>query len=219
MPNNCNNSFTITDITSTKRTSSSGFGSKTESCSQYMKNFLRQSKGFSPAHVAHIQTTWMREYSNRNRNPYSLEELLQCEHFDLAIVESPIINSESKLPVNFQPLIFGCNGFWNVTILNDKLNRNYDFTINVFAGNGFSFHPEVIKREITSKYGSMIYETWRSMILDDLPSLNRLVECIRERITFVAPSITCSKSSARLCQRVGIPVLNDVAFIFPSNYT
>jgi len=200
------------------RTSSIGFGSKTESCSQYMKNFLRQHKGFSPAQVAQQQTAWLREYSNRNHS-YSLQELLQCEHRDLAINESPVDIWTRKSHMHLQSLIQGDNGFWHISVFKDTLNREYDFTITVCAGGVHRFHPEAIKRDITRKYGSMIYETWRSMILDDLPSLERLVECIRERIDFVAPSIACSDSSARLCRRVGIPVRNDVAFLFPSNYS
>ena len=218
MPNDYRNSFRITDSTTTTRTSSGGFGSKTESCSQYMKNFLKQHKCISPAQIAKQQLEWSRDYSNRNYS-YSLQDLLQCEHQDLAIRESLDFCRAQTSHMHLKPLISGMNGFWSILVLRDTELNIFDFTISVSVGDGYRFHPEAIKRDISSKYGTMIYATWRSMILDDLPSLERLLECIRERITFVAPSITCSKSSARLCQRVGIPVLNDVAFLFPSNYT
>ena len=205
-------------ITTAKRTGPVGFGSTTESCSQYMKNFLKQNKRFGPEQVAKQQTEWFRDYSSRNYS-YSLQDLLQCEHHDLVIDEFSDIYWAQKSHTHLKPLIAGINGFWQILVSRDTELNDFDFTINVSAGGVYRFHPEAIKRDITSKYGSMVYETWRSMILDDLPSLERLVECIRERITFVAPSITCSDSSARLCRRVGIPVRNDVAFLFPSGYS
>lgn len=200
------------------RTSSAGFGSKTESCSQYMKNFLRQHKGFSLAQVAQQQTAWLREYSTRNHT-YSLDDLLQCEHSDLVINESLVIPWANKSDIQIVPVIQGFNGFWHIHVTWNKLYKIYQFTLCVLVGDAYRFQPEAIKRDITTKYGSMIYETWRSMVLDDLPSLVRLVECIRERITFVAPSISCSQSAARLCRQVGIPVRNDVAFLFPAAYS
>jgi hypothetical protein len=197
-----------------------GFGSKTESCSQYMKNFLRQHKGlrFSPAQVAQQRTAWLSNFSAR-KHSYSLSDLLQCEHKDLAIDESPENSWTNKSDTHIVPVIQGFNGFWHIHINWDKLLKIYDFTLCVSVGDGYRLQPESIKRGISNKYGDMIYATWRSMILDDLPSLERLVECLRERIDFVSPSITCSDSSARLCKRVGIPVRNDVAFLFPSNYS
>jgi len=199
------------------RTSPIGFGSKTESCSQYMNNFLRQHKRICPEQIAQQQIEWLRDYSSRNYS-YSLQDLLQCEHHDLVINESPVNNWMRKSHIHLKPIIEGRNGFWQICVFRDTKHNDFDFTISVSASGGYRFHPEAIKRDITSKYGSMIYETWRSMILDDLPSLVRLVECIRERITFVAPSISCSESSARLCRRAGIPVSNNVAFLFPSGY-
>lgn len=204
-------------ITTANRTSPVGFGATTESCSQYMKNFLRQHKGFSLAQVAQQQTAWSREYSTRNHT-YSLDDLLQCEHSDLVINESPVVNWTRKSHIHLQPLVQGYNGFWHILASKDTLHKEYDFTITVREGRVYCFQPEAIKHEITRKYGNMIYETWRSMILDDLPSLERLVECMRKKIDFIAPSITCSDSSARLCRRVGIPVRNDVAFLFPSSH-
>jgi hypothetical protein len=200
------------------RTSAVGFGSTTESRSQYMNNLLKQHKRFSPEQVTEQQTKWFHDYSHRNYS-YSLQDLLQCEHNDLTVDESPIINWTKKSNMHLQPLIQGNNGFWHISVFKNTLLRDYDFTISVSAGGVSRFHPEAIKHDITKKYGSMIYSTWRSMILDDLPSLMRLVECIRNKINYVAPSITCSDSSARLCRRVGIPVRNDIAFLFPSSYS
>ena len=200
------------------RTSSAGFGSKTESCSQYMKNFLQQNIRFAPVHTEQQKTAWLLDYSTR-KHSYSLADLLQCEHKDLAIDESPAYTWTRKSHMHLAPVIEGVNGFWHVHITWDTERKIYDFAICVFAGDCYRFQPEAIKRCISNKYGGEIYATWRSMILDDLPSLKRLVECFREKIDFVAPSITCSESSARLCRRVGIPVRNDVAFLFPSNYS
>ncbi len=205
-------------ITTAKRTGPVGFGSTTESCSQYMKNFLKQHKRICPEQIAQQQIEWFRDYSSRNYS-YSLQDLLQCEHHDLVLDEFSDFYWVQKSHTHLKPLITGINGFWQILVSRDTELNDFDFTISVSAGGVYRFHPEAIKRDITSKYGSMVYETWRSMILDDLPSLERLVECIRERITFVAPSIACSDSSARLCRRVGIPVRNDVAFLFPSGYS
>jgi len=199
------------------RTSSVGFGSKTESCSQYINNFIQQTRLANPEHISWQQEAWLRAHPRVDLN-CSLQDLLQCEHSDLTYTKTP----NGEIPFEYQKYVPGyssfTNGFWNISCQKNLLVNRHEFTIEVNCGGRFYFHPKVIKDGITKKYGNMIHEAWRSMILDDLPRLERLVEFVRSKITFVAPSVVCSESSARLCRRVGIPVRNDVAFLFPSGY-
>lgn len=199
------------------RTSSVGFDSQTKSCSQYVNNFIKQSRLAHPDHILWQQEAWFMAHPGIAPN-CSIQELLQCEHSDLTYKSTP----NSEIPLEYQKYVQNysnfTNGFWNISCQKNIRENRHEFTIDVNCGGSFSFHPKVIKDGITQKYGHMIYETWRSMILDDLPCLEQLVRFVRSKITFVAPSVVCSHSSARLCRRVGIPVRNDIAFLFPSGY-
>lgn len=208
----------LTTIANCMPRSSPGFGGKAELSSQYINNFIKQSRLSDPAHILWQQEIWWREHSTLDHN-FSLQDLLQCEHSDLHLKET----SNSELPFECQHLIKDnisfSKGFWSIHCHKNIPENRHEFTINVNCGGKFCFHPKVVEDCITKKYGNVIYKSWRSMILDDLPCLEQLVQFVRSKITFVAPSVVCSENSARLCRRVGIPVRNDIAFLFPSNYS
>lgn len=110
-------------------------------------------------------------------------------------------------------------GLWSIAVLWDTHLKLWDITILVCVGNCYRFHPDVIEEDITRKYGSVVYKQWQAMVMDDLDSLQTLVNEVRDRIDFVAPSVVCCERSARLCRRVGIPVKGQFAFLFPSSYS
>jgi len=194
-----------------------GFGVRTESARDYAKNFLKQNRNFSAETIQRQQDAWNREYTQRNHE-YSLEDLLQCEHKDLRIDYNREVVWKRSTHQHLKQIVNGVYGFWGLNVMLNTSKNAYDFTLSVNAGNVYRFQPDAIKRDIAKKYGDAIYGAWRSMVLDDLLSLRRLVEVVRNEINFVAPSVVCCPSSRRLCERAGIYVQNDVAFLFPSYY-
>jgi hypothetical protein len=195
-----------------------GFGSTANSSSHYISQFLRMQSARESFLNQKQQQEWFRDYSNMDYE-YSLQDLLQSEHRDLEVTEYPPVTWVRQSHMHLKTIVSGSNGFWNMSIVKDPRNEKYDFTISVMSGNMYRFHPDVIKNDITAKYGALVYSTWREMVMDDLHCLARLVEAVRERISFVAQSLVCCPSSARLCRKAGIRVSNDFAFLFPANYS
>jgi hypothetical protein len=195
-----------------------GFGTRTESIQQYIQNYLKQGRFSDPFFVLQQQTAWLKKYSLRKYD-FSLADLLQCEHRDLRIDLNPRLSHSQHSCSHSLPIIIGEYGFWNLEVCKNRRNGICDFTLTASAGGIYRFHPVAIKNDIISKYGILVYCAWRSMLLNDLDCLKKLVEVIRESIDSVAPSIVCCPSSRRLCERVGIPVKNDIAFLFPSTYS
>jgi hypothetical protein len=194
-----------------------GFGISNESARDYARNFLKQNRFISAETIQLQQEAWRREYTQRN-NKYSLEDLLQCEHQDLKIEHNSEVVWARSTHHHLKRIVSGASGFWHLEVMLNTRYNAYDFTLSVNTGSVYRFQPDAIKRDIVRKYGSAIYSTWRSMVLDDLASLRRLVEVVRNEINFVVPSIVCCPSSRRLCERAGIYVQNNVAFLFPSYY-
>ena len=195
-----------------------GFGSSANSSSYYISQFFKKHCVSDPTLIHQQQAEWFRDYSNRHYE-YSLQDLLQCEHHELSLIEYPSNTWVQQSHMRLKTIVSGKNGYWSVKICKDSRTGQYDFTISVSSGGMYRFHPDVIKNDITSKYGPLVYSTWREMIVNDLHSLEILVEVVRQRVSVVSHSLVCCPSSARLCRKVGIRVKNDFAFFFPSNYS
>lgn len=193
-----------------------GFGKTTETSDQYISNFLKyELKKEDPRYM---QDYYYKEFSKRIHE-YSIEDLLAFEWRDLHIDEEC---SGFKMPESLKflcPKFHAHMGYWDVTVLRNLRDKNWDMTVNVWSGDRYSFHPDVIEEDITRKYGRVVYKQWQAMVMEDLDSLKTLVKAARDRIDVVAPSIVCCARSARLCRRVGIPVKGQYAFLFPSSYS
>ena len=192
-----------------------GFGNTTETSNQYIKNFLKQRR--TRLNIESQQEEWYREYSSRVHS-YSLSDLLEPEHRDLKVLIDPdVALSSSRQHLKIRVLA-SC-GYWSIWIIWDTVNEYWDITIGCYAGDSMRFQPDVIEECITGKYGRVVYKQWQAMIMDDLDSLQTLVNEVRNHIDFVVPSIVCCERSERLCRRVGIPVKDHFAFLFPSSYS
>lgn len=197
---------------------SNGFGSKKQTKKQYIKNFFKNSKclldGFSTPEEAKCfhSKQWFNAYAFAGGD-YTYEQLLNPERTKLAIEHNPkfTVNSKSKV------IMAGYNGIWRVLLI-EKNGNSLDLDIGVYVGDRYRFHSEVIRQSITLNYGKGVYDQWRKLVNDDIESLRELIEAIRAQIPCVAWSYTCSTSSARLCEKVGISTYRGAAFLFPSSY-
>ena len=192
-----------------------GFGSTTQTCDQYIQNYLKQNKNRTDPRRQ--QEEWYNDYSSRNYS-YSLSDLLAPPHVDLLVEIDPVAKKAPSHAHLILRTLARC-GYWALWVNWDSRNKYWDITIAVRSGNILRFHPDVIQEDITRKYGHVVYKQWQAMVMDDLDSLQTLVNEVRDRIDFVAPSVVCCERSARLCRRVGIPVKGQFAFLFPSSYS
>ena len=193
-----------------------GFGNTAETSDQYIKNFLKQNQTrFDPFAQ---QEDWYNDYSRRQHS-YSLSDLLTPQYDDLEVVIDPEWKCVNPSHKHIKIRVTGTCGLWTINVSWDTRNKLWDLTISVWSGDCYRFHPDVIEEDITRKYGSVVYKQWQAMVMDDLDSLQTLVNEVRDQIDFVAPSIVCCKRSARLCRRVGYSVKGQFAFLFSSSYS
>ncbi len=191
-----------------------GFGKTTETTDKYIKNFLKQQR-YDPYAQ---QSDWYNYYSRR-KHSYSLSDLLTPNWHAVEVDIDPEFECVNPSHTRIKVRVMGNCGSWSLAVSWDTQFKFWDLTINVWVGDCYRFHPDVIVEDITRKYGSVVYKQWQAMVMEDLDSLKTLVNEVRDQIDFVAPSIVCCERSARLCRRVGIPVKGQFAFLFPSSYS
>ncbi len=193
-------------------TMSLGIAATTQKSRDVIENYLKQNKKLS-SNVDEQRSAWFRDYSRR-KHDYTIDELLNPVRHDLEITSNPGI--EWTNPSHFGKIThyYNNNGLWTIACGID--NQVKDFTIYVRSGTKFRFHPDAIESQIKRKYGADAYAKWKTMVLDDIDSLEELVQETRKRIKFTYVSITCCERSTRLCERVGIPVRQGLAFLHPA---
>lgn len=195
-----------------------GFGNKRQTKEQYIKNFVRTSKqllsGFeTPEEAKHYYSKkWFAEFVDSSTD-YSAEQLLNPTPQKLAIHMNPKVKREGIYKI----ALAGFNGIWRVMLL-ERPDKSLDLDIGVLAGSGYRFHSEVIKQSIIRHFGIRVYSEWRALVKSDIGSLKELIQLIQTQIDCVPWSYTCSQSSARLCQQVGVSTYRGAAFLFPASY-
>lgn len=105
-------------------------------------------------------------------------------------------------------------GFWKLRVVRSSVNDLTDFTISVLVGNKWRYYPAAIKRHIVRDHGLDVFHQWRDVVLADIDSLRQLISAAK--FDGYAYSATCCDSSKRLCQRAGLEVQRDIAFLFPN---
>ena len=112
----------------------------------------------------------------------------------------------------------GFNGIWSLIVSKNHDRGGLDFTIAVYNGVVYRFHPDIIEYQIIHDHGKEIYDQWRTMVKSQVNLLTDLVRQIQSQLDSLIPSFTCSDRSANLCRKAGIPVHQGVAFLVPAKY-
>ena len=195
-----------------------GFGAKQQSKEQYIKNFIKSSKallaGFETPEEAknYFSNKWYAEFVDSN-NDYTVDQLLNPRRKDLSIHSDPKIARPGMRKIK----LAGFNSIWRVLLI-ERSDKSLDLDIGVLAGKSYRFHSEVIKQSIIRRFGINVYNEWRALVKSDIGSLKDLIHVIQTQIDFVPWSYTCSQSSARLCEQVGVSTHRGAAFLFPDSY-
>ena len=189
-----------------------GFAATTQKSRDVIKNYLKQNKQLS-SNVDQQRRAWFCDYSRR-KHDYAIDELLNPVRHDLEIKSNPRIEWTNPSHLGIVVHYLNYNGLWCISC--GTKDQEKDFTISVSAGDVSRFHPDAIEGEVKNKYGAGAYAKWKTMVLDDIDSLEELVQETRKRIKYTYASITCCERSTRLCERVGIPVRQGIAFLHPA---
>ncbi len=189
-----------------------GFAATTQTSNDVISNFFKQ-KPHAVFNVNDQRDFWYKEYRKRSHNP-TVESLLNPKYDDLDITMYPKYDDVRQSHQHLIPHLYGKNGLWGLSLNDD--DGQLDFTISVMVGDCMRFQPDVIEEDLVGRYGSTVYNSWKSIVMDDIESLEELVKAARKKVKKVYHSITCCDRSSRLCERVGIPVRNGHGFFLPS---
>lgn len=154
----------------------------------------------------------------KNLYPTKAKHLLEIPKQSISIRKDNTWISEYEKTV-----LVGFNGVWQIIVQKDTSSNRYDFTIATVAASAFDgspiyrFIPSIIQNDITKRFGESLYLSWKKEVMNDIASLSLLIEETRKRIDKVIPSVTCEERSEKLCKKVGIPVENGIAFLFPQD--
>ena len=192
-----------------------GFAKTTQNADDIISNFFKQNHTHFDD-INRLRDYWYQDYKKRGYNP-KVKDLLDPEYKKLDIRKNPKSRCLNPSRAHIKQKYVGYNGLWSIK-LNIETFSHYKFstfTINALVGKEYRFHPAAIEENIVEKYGSTVYNSWKGIMLDDIGSLKLLVDEIRKEIKKFYYSVTCCDRSSRLCERVGIPVRNGHAFLFP----
>ena len=121
---------------------------------------------------------------------------------------------------NGMNVFFAFNGYWGVTLVKHT-PKDIEWSLVAKVGDSFVCAPERLFAKVVSALGRDAYEAYREILLDDLDSARWcLGQACRElqKLRILASSYVCSGSSARLLDRLGIPVAQDWAFLFEHSF-
>ena len=202
-----------------------GFASTTQTTEQFVDSWIRKPprkwlKGFGDlkTHVQITQHNWHNDYMSRAE-----QGMYDCSKEDL--LGPPLrwaqlfIPKVSKLENDHGclPYLNGNCGRWGMSLT--KTDKGVlDFTITVLHGNGLRFQPHAIEYATVNQHGRDVYNQWKKLVMDDIGSLKFIIKRVRHHIETPIASVCCSKRSANLCRRVGLPVEQGVAFLLPSKF-
>jgi hypothetical protein len=166
---------------------------------------------------------WNEFYSNRMCKEFSKEMLFTPSRYSYSglengtgIIMNPNLQSyHSRDGHRTEAKIV--SGFWGLQVLRHtygaktKHYQEWDFTITVWAGGRYVFHPEQAYRIITRYHSHAVYEEWRKVVASDLDNFKAVIDAYNPPANMF--SVTCCPSSERVCKRLGIPVRNGFAFL------
>ena len=171
-----------------------------------------------------------REHIQKTRAEWETEWFLHCVCSPLKFSTSALLDnsfsetlgiwSDNKKNQEGDTVLHrGVCGRWLVETV--KFDDWIDFSIKVIFPRSTrlepNLSPDTIQASITRVCGNDVYESWKQLQLEDLPSLRRLINEFRDVIDYPCMSLTCSENSKRLCERVGLPIYKDWTFLIPNS--
>jgi len=184
---------------------------------------LQRSYLFDSDYLEQQRSEWSEFYSNRTFRDFSKQSLFTPRRYSFSTPEDMkgiVLNPNSptyhcrELRQTEAKII---SGFWGIQVMHDRRGANskhfqeWDFTITVWAGERFAFHPEQARKNIIRYHGQSVFEEWRKVVLNDLKNFAEVIKAYNPPANMF--SVTCCDSSERVCKRLGIPVRNRFAFL------
>lgn len=199
-----------------------GFGKSTTGKKDIIKS-LEKSYLINSEYLVQQRREWDQEYSYRILEPFSETALFTPHEYSFEQGDdlrqfNPMTAATSdakfKNPIIRELLQFG---YWGLMITQDERGRKtkhfkeWDFSINVWCGNIYAFHPNEARNNILRYHGPSVYKEWKRVVKNDLVSFSNLLAAYNPPKSLF--SVTCCASSANLCRQLSLPVSNGFAFL------
>lgn len=198
-----------------------GFGKSTNGKNDIIKS-LEKSYLINSAYLEQQRREWDQEYSYRILDPFSEDELFTYHEYnfmqgdDLNQLNAKYVVTDLKFkrPIVRELLTYG---HWGLMVTQDERGRKskhfqeWDFSINVWCGNIYAFHPNEARNNILRYHGSSVYKEWKQVIKKDLVNFSKvLADYNPPRNLF---SVTCCTSSENLCRQLNLHVRKGFAYL------
>lgn len=199
-----------------------GFGITTNSKENIIKS-LEKSYCVDSQYLWQLRNDWDEEYTNKQSQEFTQEDLFDPREYSYHGANSlrdfkwnP--NSENyayRKQEHVREMII--SGYWSLQVLQDLRGRNsknyqeWNFSISVWRGERFVFHPRQARNNIVRYHGVKVFDEWRKVVLDDLNNFKTVLQAYNPSSSMF--SATCCDSSARVCKRLGLDVRKGFAFM------
>jgi len=184
---------------------------------------LEKSYLVDSAYLHMIREAWDNDYGRRVFKEFPEAELMNRRKYEYAGPEcnnsvmwnANNTNQEAARNIRHEAMI--TSGYWRLHVTNDRRGSNsryfqeWDFTISVWAGERYVFHPQQAQKNIIKQHGQNAFERWRGAVIADLESFGDVIKAYNPPVSVF--SVTCCPSSERVCKGLGIPVRNGFAFL------
>ena len=171
-----------------------------------VKNLVKNTRILRPEniheHVVRMRNHWNNDYGRRcSDTPFDKEDLFRTDEIGtngaFNLVKANKEHSVGRIHY------LNHKGPWAL-ILQTHKNGDKDWSINVWAGNNFVFHPQEGRNIILNQYDEETYREWKRFVMgrfeDDITPL--IADARKEMGRWSAWSVTCCDSSSRLMRRV-----------------
>ena len=199
-----------------------GFGITTNSKENIIKS-LGNSYYVDCQYLWQLRNDWDESYANKYSPEFTQEDLFNPREYSYDGANSlrdfkwnqNAENYAYRKHEHVREIII--SGYWSLQVLQDLRGRNsknfqeWDFSISVWAGERYVFHPRQARNNIVRYHGAKVFDEWRKVVLDDLNNFKTVLQAYNPPSSMF--SATCCDSSARVCKRLGLDVRKGFAFM------
>ena len=199
-----------------------GFGNTSTRTENIVKS-LENSSLVNSSFLDEQRQSWHDDYSRRISKEFTEEELFNPKEYLYCGPNDKIeyrVNPGSPAynALRYQRLHeIVSYGYWNLKVTQDmrgiksKYYQEWDFTISVWSGDRYMFHPLQSRNNIVRFHGIDIFEKWRKTVLDDLANFADVIKAYNPPVSMF--SVTCCNSSERVCKQLGLVVRKGFAYL------
>ena len=169
------------------------------------------------AYIESQQSFWANDYPYRGCHLFLLEDMSKVDDQELSVASpSDFQVGNSGLHDETKIVFFASYKNWALMISQLAPDFHTDFTISVFSGSTYCFHPLEARNQILTHHSEEVYEAWKRKVKAEYPeSIKIIIDAAKKQLkSLTAWSPPCCPSSERLLRSTpGITVKGGIAYL------